>query len=214
VAAAAPSPARRRARQAAAAPPAEASTRERVLQVARELIAERGNAAITLVDVAARAGLSRQTMYLLFGSRAGLLVAMVEQIDATSAGPERLRAARDGSDPLAAFEAYLRAWFDYLPQVLPVARALTAAATAGDRDAQAAWESRMRKLRGGFLQLAQALRAAGRLRETWSTQAAADWMFGLTHADLWQHLVVEAGWPGATAVDRLVSALRATLIKP
>jgi AcrR family transcriptional regulator len=188
-------------------------TREHVLQVARALIAERGNAAITLVDVAARAGLSRQTLYLLFGSRAGLLLAMVEDLDASSAGPQRLASVRRSLAPQEAFEPYLSAWFGYLPVVLPVARALSAAAISGDADAQAAWDSRMRKLRAGFLQLTQGLQAAGRLRRGWTAQTAADWMFGLTHVDFWHHLVAEAGWKPAAAADRIIAALRAALLE-
>jgi AcrR family transcriptional regulator len=204
----------------AAAPPAPgpaepaADTRSRVLHVSRELIARRGNAAISLVEVAAAAGLSRQTLYLLFGSRAGLLLAMVEQIDHDSAGPVRLRGLRESLPPRDAFEPYLRAWFDYLPFVLPVARALSAAATTGDTDAANAWHSRMQRLRGGFLALARGLKAEGALRAGWTPEAAAEWMFGLTHVDLWHHLVVECGWKPITFVERVISQLRTSLIAP
>ncbi|MCW5637325.1 MAG: TetR/AcrR family transcriptional regulator, partial [Rubrivivax sp.] len=191
----------------------EAGTRERVLQVAAALIAERGDAAITLVDVAARAGLSRQTLYLLFGSRAGLLLAMVDQIDASSQGAHQLAAVRQSRPAREALEPYLRTWFAYLQAIFPVARALSAAATAGDADARAAWDSRMHKLRGGFRQMTEALAAAGLLRDEWTAAAAADWMFALTHVDLWQHLVVEAGWKPAATIDRIVQALRTQLLK-
>ena len=189
-------------------------TRERVLEVTRALIAERGNAAISLVEVAASAGLSRQALYLLFGSRAGLLLALVEQLDAASDIPNRLAAIRQGLPAAEALEPYLRNWFEYLPVVLPVARALQAAATTGDADARAAWDSRMQKLRDGFLQMAKGLKAAGRLQDGWSGEAAGEWMFAQTHVDMWQHLVVEAGWRPRDAVARIVSGLRATLLVP
>lgn len=190
-----------------------AGTRERILQVAGALIAEHGDATITLVDVAARAGVSRQTLYLLFGSRAGLLLALVEQIDATSLGPRQLAALRQSLPARQAFEPYVRAWFDYLQLVFPIARALSAAATGGDADARVAWDSRMRRLRGGFEQLTQGLHASGALRAGWTPATAADWMFGLTHVDLWQHLVVEAGWPPAAAIEHIVNTLRAGLVR-
>jgi AcrR family transcriptional regulator len=189
-------------------------TRARILQVAGELIAERGNAAISLVDIAAAAGVSRQTLYLLFGSRAGLLLAMVDQIDQTSAGPKRLTELREGLPAHQAFEPYLRAWFDYLPVVLPIARALSAAATAGDEDARAAWLSRMNRLRTGIGQLTAGLKAAKRLKAGWTPEAAADWIFTCTHIDTWQHLVVEAKWTPAQAVERIIGNLRETLIAP
>lgn len=197
------------------APPVatETGTRERVLQVTRSMIAKRGNAAISLVEVAAEAGLSRQALYLLFGSRSGLLLALVDQLDDASEVPRRLAALRQDLPAADAFEPYLRAWFDYLPVVLPVARALLAAAATGDADARRAWDSRMQKLRGGFLQLAKGLKTAGLLRDGWTAEAAADWIFTLTHVDVWQHLVVESGWKPQAAVARIVSGLRDTLLR-
>jgi len=197
-------------RTEAAEPP---DTRQRVLLVARDMITKRGNAEISLVDLAAQAGLSRQTLYLLFGSRAGLLLAMVDHIDQTSAGPRQLATVRQGLAPGDAFEPYLRAWFDYLPVVFPIARALSAAATAGDEDARVAWKSRMDKLRGGFVQMTKGLRSAGLLADGWTPEAAADWVYAMTHVDTWQHLVVDSHWKPNTAVDRIVATLRQALIK-
>jgi AcrR family transcriptional regulator len=185
-----------------------------VLQVARTMIAKRGNAAISLVDVAAEAGLSRQALYLLFGSRSGLLLAVVDDLDDSSQVPSRLAALRLGLPAAESFEPYLRTWFEYIPVVLPVARALLAAAATGDADAHRAWESRMQKLRGGYLQLAKGLKASGLLRDGWTAEAAADWIFVQTHVDVWQHLVVESGWKPQTAVARIVGGLRDTLLKP
>jgi AcrR family transcriptional regulator len=124
----------------------------------------------------------------------------------------RLARARETMTPREAFEPYLRAWFEYLPQVFPVARALAAAIDSGDLDAHAAWESRAKKLRAGFLQMTRALHEAGVLRSGWTPATAADWMFNLTHVDTWQHLVVEAQWKPKEAVDRIVATLRETLL--
>ncbi len=187
-------------------------TRDRVLDAALALIAERGNAAITLVDVAARAGLSRQTLYLLFGNRAGLLLGAVDRIDARSAAPRQMATIRESLAPRDAFEPYLRAWLAYLQQIYPIAKALSAAAAMGDEEARLAWESRMGKLRGGFLHLTRGLRREGALHEGWTPAAAADWLYAVSHVDQWHHLVVESGWPPGQAVERIVRALREDLI--
>lgn len=194
----------------AAAPPQD--TRHRILQVAWDRVAARGDTSLSLVDLALEAGVSRQTLYLLFGSRAGLLLAMVDYRDAQSAVVPRLVHAREAMTTRDAFEPYVRAWFEYLPQVFPVARALAAAARLGDHDAQAAWDSRMKLLRGGFLQMTRALHDAGALRPGWTPAAAADWLFGMTHVDTWQHLVVDAHWKPKDVVDRIVATLRETLL--
>jgi AcrR family transcriptional regulator len=191
---------------------ADLDTRGRILQVAWDLIAARGNAALTLVDVAREAGVSRQTLYLLFGSRAGLLLAMVEHMDARAAAVPQLARARQAVSPREAFEPYVRVWLDYLPQVFPVARALAAAAALGDREAHAAWDSRMKLLRAGFAQVTSSLHEAGALRDGWTPRSAADWLFSQTHVDAWQHLVVEARWKPREAVERIVATLRETLL--
>jgi AcrR family transcriptional regulator len=194
----------------AARPPPD--TRDRILQLAWDRVAALGDASLSLVDLAREAEVSRQTLYLLFGSRAGLLLAMVEHRDARSAIVPRLAQARQAMTLDDAFEPYVRAWFEYLPEVFPVARALAAAARLGDRDAQAAWDSRTKLLRGGFLQMTRRLHDAGALRPGWTAAAAADWLFGMTHVDAWQHLVVEANWKPKDAVDRIVATLRETLL--
>ena len=64
-------------------------TRKRILDAAWELLEEQG-VGIRLADVAARAGVSRQAVYLHFGDRSGLFVAVGDHID-LSFGRDRLR---------------------------------------------------------------------------------------------------------------------------
>jgi AcrR family transcriptional regulator len=193
-------------------PAAPESTRARVLRIAWEMIDRQRSASITLVDVAREAGVSRQTVYLLFGNRAGLLLAMVDDVDERSDGPGRLAAAREVGDATQSLEAYARAWLDYLPVVFPVARALASAAASGDSDAAAAWETRVQRLRGGLLQVMKGLQAQGRLRPEWTSSTAADWAYSAMHVDVWQHLVVECRWKPRDAVERIVGGMARALL--
>lgn len=195
----------------AASPP---DTRTRILDTAWAMIRDRRSASVSLVEVARAAGVSRQTLYLLFRSRAGLLMAIVEHADTRSQGPAALTGIREALAPNEAFEPYVRAWFSYLPYVFAVARALEAAATVGDTDAKPAWDSRMKRLRRGYLLLMQALAKAGGLNPAWTAERAADWCFHQTHVDAWQHLVVEAGWPAEEAITQIIAGLRTTLLRP
>ena len=187
--------------------------RTRVLETAWRMIADRRDAAITLVDIAREANVSRQTVYVNFGSRAGLLRAMVEHRDATSPELERLKTARPGATPEQALAGVIRAWFAYIPVVFKVARALSVAGET-DADAKAAIESRWQQLRGGFLAIATGLQQGGNLAPGWTPDSAADWCYHLTHIDTWQHLVVERGWSAELAVERTVDALYQTLYVP
>ena len=185
---------------------AAADARTRVLETAWKMIAERRDAAITLVDVARVANVSRQTVYVNFGNRAGLLQAMVEHRDATSPELQRLKTARPGAVPEEALAAVVRAWFAYIPVVFKVARALSAAGES-DADARAAIESRWQHLRNGYLAIASGLQQSGKLAPGWTPDAAADWCYHLTHIDTWQHLVVEHGWSVDSVVERTVDAI-------
>ena len=189
------------------------ATRERILDVAQSMIAIRGNAAISLVEVAQEAGVSRQTLYLLFGGRAGMLLALVDHIDAKSAAPGRLKRVSESLHGRQAIRPYVKEWLEYVPDVFPVARALSAAAAAGDEAAQAAWESRMKMVYGGFRLIARSLQDSGDLREGWTPAAAAQWMYGLTQVDMWQHFVVESKWKPTEMLDRVIAAIESSVLR-
>ena len=187
-----------------------AHAKARVLETAWEMIAEHGDTSITLVDVAKRAGVSRQTVYVNFGSRAGLLRAMFEYKDENSAELARLKTKRPDATPEQMLVGVVRAWFSYIPVVFKVARALSAAGET-DLDARAAIDSRWQVLRAGFLVTTTALYQAGKLAPQWTPETAADWFYHLAHIDTWQHLVIERGWSPDKVVDQTIESLRGTL---
>lgn len=192
--------------------PKPTDARTRILETAWQMIGESGDVSLTLVDVAQRAGVSRQTVYVNFRNRVGLLSAMVEHRDATA--PEIVRIKQVPQDATAEMRlAYVvRTWFEYLPAVFPVARALTLASDS-DADAQAAIQSRWHMLRGGFLALMQSVQREGRLADGWTPEAAADWMYHLTHIDTWHHLVAEWQWKPQLVAQRTIESLQMTLLK-
>src|SRR3954470_4835289 len=97
-----------------------AETREQILDAAWHRVHEHGASAISVKDIAAAAGVSRQLVYFHYGNRAGLLTAMARHRDEASAFARAVAAG----EPL---DGLLRAWCDYVPEILPVVRALEAA---------------------------------------------------------------------------------------
>lgn len=71
-------------------------TRAILLATARKVFSERGYADTSMDDLTAQVGLTRGALYHHFGDKRGLLVAVVEQIDAET--DERLQAAFDSAD--------------------------------------------------------------------------------------------------------------------
>jgi AcrR family transcriptional regulator len=176
-----------------------AETRRRVLDAAWARVLERGTAGVSVKDIAAAAGVSRQLVYFHYGSRAGLLLAMARHIDESSG----FVAAANQADDL---EALLRAWCAYLPDMLPVARALEAALVTGD-EGGTAWRQRMGELREVVR------RAVGRavLKPGWTVDAAADWVWARIQPSTYAHLVQERGWAHAEYTERTVTSVLAEI---
>ena len=123
--------------------PLTSQTREAVLGAAWRLIVERRRVDVSLADIAATAGVTRQSIYLGFGNRVGLLVAMARHADAQSTHARRMRAiALGAADRPEALLAFVRAWLQHLPEIYPVGMLLSAAAVT-DPEAAEAFHDRM-----------------------------------------------------------------------
>jgi AcrR family transcriptional regulator len=180
-------------------------TRERILDAAWALVRERGPGAVTVADIAAAAGVSRQLVYFHFANRAGLLVAMTRHQDTRSGFRTRAFATRD-LPPAEAFTALVTAWHEYLPEILPVALDLEAAAITGEDGAEA-WRDRMGELHEALRLAVERLAAAELLAPGWDVDEAADWAWARCQPPAWRHLVGERAWKPEEYVRRTVAAI-------
>lgn len=108
-------------------------------------------------------------------------------------------------------EGLLRAWLRYVPEILPVARALEAAEITGD-EGGAAWRDRMGSLREVFRIAVGRVERDGRLARGWTAETAADWIWARSHLEGWQHLVVERGWSPEDYEERVVRSVLAEVL--
>jgi AcrR family transcriptional regulator len=93
-----------------------ARNRTLLLDAARRLIAERGPDAVTTDDIAAAAGVGKGTLFRRFGSRAGLMLVLLDEDEkaeqqAMMFGPPPLG---PGSPPLQRLLAYGRARLEFV----------------------------------------------------------------------------------------------------
>lgn len=186
-------------------------TRDRLLDAAWHEATELGVDDLTLAGVAARAGVSRQAVYLHFGNRASLLVEMARRIDTTSGFRERLAEARM-APPREALRRCLEHWFDYVPVVLPVHRALEAAALSAGDGAEA-YQDRMQEWREALRLNVAELHAAGLLAPHWDVEAATDWIWAAVHPTTFHHLVAERGWEPERVAATTIEVLERELIR-
>lgn len=184
--------------------------RTRILDATWSLIGRRGRADLTMKEIAAELGITRQAIYLHFPNRAALLLATVRHFDGQH---EDRKAGRQWLelDPMRGLQTALRYWLSYLPSVLAVATALEGAALVGDDGAEA-WHDRMRHLRDAQRPFIARLAANGLLAEGWTIDRATDWVWARTHPSVWRHLVVERGWPPGRFVDQLVDSITSEIV--
>lgn len=181
-------------------------TRTRILDVARASLVERGSS-LRLSDIARDAAVSRQALYLHFGDRDGLLLALVRHIDETlglSEDLDRVLAARSGRELL---EQATRLSADFWEEVAPVAMILTR--SPEDGALHTAWRDRMAFRRSAFQRMADRLEELGELDAPWAVEDAGDLLYATTHFDSWAELTRELGW----STDRYVQTLSRLLAR-
>ena len=189
------------------------NARAHILETAWRLVGERGVQAVTVADIAAASGVSRQLVYHHFESRAGLLVAMARHHDGASGFRTRARRnarAAAGRGPRDGCCAY--GWAT-CPRSCTVARALEAAVIAGD-EGGAAWRDRMDDIHEAFRLAVGRVDEAGRLAPAGRVDTAADWVYAHSHVSTWQHLVADRGWPAGDYVERTIASIMAEVVAP
>lgn len=187
-------------------------TRKRIMETTRQLIEESQGKAVRLQDIAQASGISRQAIYLHFGSRVGLMVATVQYIDKAAGLTERTQHIRDEEDSLAAVDLYLDFWAAYIPTIYGLAKQLLLLRET-DEGAAAAWQDRMESLRNGPCRyLIERLEQDGRLDPEWQTEMAIDVLWTLISIQTWERLVIERGWSNEQYATKLKQIIQRVLI--
>ncbi len=146
-----------------------------------------------LEDIAADAGVSRQTVYLHFESRAGLLLALVEHVDRRIGLYEEIGRIMAITDPVEQLFATLDATVLFEPRVHGLAMTLYHEG-AVDEAVAAAYENRMEHRRGGLRAALSAIQAQGRLRDEWELGEVVDLLWEAQAPTTYDHLVIQRGW--------------------
>ncbi|WP_298359569.1 TetR/AcrR family transcriptional regulator [uncultured Litoreibacter sp.] len=164
-----------------------------------------------MADIAKRAGVSRQALYLHFPNRAELLVATARYLDEVHAiGTEfdRHVMGQAGTERLTGF---VNTWGDYIPRVYGVGKALMAMKDT-DQEARAAWDDRMGAVRGLCELTVQSLAETGALSEDLGEKTAADLLWTLTSVRNWEQWTQECGWTHAQYLEHLNRAARRLIV--
>ena len=164
-----------------------------------------------MAAICSAAGVSRQAGYLHFGSRGGLLMALVHRADERFAIRESLFEAFALPDPQTRLEASITAWLDFVVKIEPVASDLIRL-RATDADAANAWEDRMAELRAWLTELVISLDKEGSLAPGWKVEDAAAYLWAAMSVQVWGLLRRDCGWADKRSRQALSRALTDTLL--
>jgi AcrR family transcriptional regulator len=187
-------------------------TRERILYATWQLMEKRRGQGVRLEDIAQAAEVSRQAIYLHFGSRAGLLIATTHYLDERLNLTERTRYRTEEQNGIKSLEAFVEFWANYIPDIYGLAKALLTVRDS-DKAAAAAWEDRMTAVRRGCNRVIQLLANDGTLSPDWPIDIATDFMWASLAITNWENLTMECGWSNEMYIERTKTILKSTLVK-
>jgi AcrR family transcriptional regulator len=181
--------------------------RDTVLRAARQRFLAQGYAATTLAEISRDAGVSVETVYKAFATKAGVLKAL---FDVAVAGDDEQipMAQRDViqnvlNAPEAArkIEIYVRHLASTMPRSAPV-QLLARDAAASSADAAEIWKQIRRETLTAMTMFASDLARTGELRV--SATQARDVLWTYHASELYELLVLERGW-SATRYGKFIT---------
>ena len=185
----------------------------KIVAAARKLFAERGYVDTSVAEIAQEAGVAVQTVYKSMGSKAAILMALLDAIDAEADVPALLAGIASAADASALVRAGVTFTHQMNERCGDIVRALASAAPV-DADAAVALAEGERRHRDGTGNLARLLDERGALSV--SVEDAAVQFSLLTSRHAYDELVRDRGWSydqaaawiEQTLTDRLLSAPR------
>lgn len=178
------------------------STRTRILKASLALLEASQGQGVRMADIARKAGVTRQALYLHFSTRGELLVATTHYLDEIKGVEARLAASRSARSGVERLDAFIAAWGGYIPEMYGIARALLAMKDT-DEAAAKAWRARMQDVREGCAAAIKALAADGMLSSAHSPETATDLLWTLLSIRTWEQLTGACGWHQAQYIERL-----------
>ena len=188
------------------------ATQRRILDSLEARLRDAPTEAVTVDEIAARAEVSRSTIYLVFGSRSGMFDALVTDLF-ERAGVAGLTEAVAHPDAREHLRGAMRAATEMLAKLRDVGAALYAM-SALDPDSVGGAIVRQEERRwGGMQHVARRLAEQGELRDDVSVEEAADVLWMLASFEAFDALYSGRGLPTDQVARLLVATAERTLCR-
>ena len=195
-----------------------AETRDAVLTAARELFLTRGYGATTIDQIAARAGVSKPTVFSAVGNKQAVMAALRtvalrgDDEAATVAEREPWRRVLAEPDPYRAVELEVAHLADLWSRWAELKEVLRGAASSGESALRELWTTGEQQRRIAAQRFVTALAKKGPLRDGLSRASAIDIVWAQTAPEHYHALVVERGWAQVRYERWLVDTLTHSLL--
>jgi AcrR family transcriptional regulator len=192
-------------------------TRARMLDAAQQVFAQRGYASSTIEAIAIAAGVAVDTVYAGFGSKKGLLSALIDlrvggddqPIDLLDrSGPQGVRRETNQKSQLLAFAKDITSIIERARPVDDIMRG----GAAVDPEIAAFREGLQEHRFQNMLKFVSWVTANGPLRGRMSEEAAAAIVWSLTSPEMHRLLRVDRGWTAERYTEWLAETLTLTLL--
>lgn len=188
-----------------------ADTNAAILDAARELFETRGYHAVGLEAVAKKAGVSRQTIYLHFDSKASLLRALHLRVNEQDVAPAMEKVWKR-TDALAALEAFVAATAIAVPKILGIFNTLDAIRSV-EPVVEETWQPPREGRYADCLRMAEWLESDAVLADGITARSAADILFAVVSVRVYESLVMVSGWTPKRWKKWTVGVLHQTLVR-
>ena len=174
-----------------------AATRAAILDAALKLFEQRGYVATSVAAIAREAGVALKTVYAVFGTKRGVLVALRGQLvrgeddSIPVAQQDWFRAVLDEPDPRKRLTAFAAAATDLKSRAGPIFEIIRHAAPA-DPEIQAIWDEFMGDFYENQRLVVERFATDGALKL--DIDRATDILWTINHPAVYHLLVAERGW--------------------
>jgi AcrR family transcriptional regulator len=190
----------------------EKDTRTRILQATWHLMEQSPGQDISMNAIAKATGISRQAVYLHFGSRAELLIETLDYVDNVKGLDARMGRLCQMTDGLELLDSCVEVWGNYIPEIIGMAKTLLKTLDT-DEAMATAWYAKMGCLRAMCEKIVDTLHQEGILSAHWSTNQATEIFLMAISINNWEQLTNEFGWSQDQYIDSMKQLLRSTLIE-
>jgi AcrR family transcriptional regulator len=194
-------------------------TRRRVLAAAQSRFLADGYTATAVADIARDAGVSEATIFAIFGTKRGVLMAAIgaavggDAAEVSLAERPAWRAILAERDSVRMLERFAVLTVSTLARVAPLIAVLGAAA-GSEPELAAMLEAGSQSRWGDCRMIAEVLHARGALRAGLEADRAADILWAHASAEMYGLLVDARGWNAKQYEEWSLAVLTATVLSP